>query len=453
MKKTKILDRIIPNYTEKFLSGQFSLEQMPLLEAIGNTFSSTVNPLELNSVYLIACQHMLAPQLEMFRLFIKLGVPVSQITILPKIYSANSGIINELRQLGCTIQDSALEFHPSQSFDSFHLEQCNKLALSVINSAPSHSKIIILDDGGMLISSFAEWTKRLKLKLNIRAVEQTASGKNILLTKELPFMVTSVASSIEKIQIETDYIIRHSMVRILEYFTEHKISRTARVLVLGKGPIGTTVSQALKNENYNCSAYDILEGKSPFHMCNFDVIIGATGKNSVSTAMLSKLKSGVNLISISSSDREFPSVHIRNNSISGEKVHDTFVYKTNNVHLANGGFPITFKGNRIECHPFEMDVTKMKLLEAVILQATRKAEIETSINNLYSSKRLKSFMPLLYSWMVLLVGLTIFKLLVFGFEQPQYWFALSVYVVLLYGCIPFMWLIKYEKRLEFLSKV
>jgi hypothetical protein len=30
MEKTKILDAIVPNYTEKFLSGQYSLDEMPI---------------------------------------------------------------------------------------------------------------------------------------------------------------------------------------------------------------------------------------------------------------------------------------------------------------------------------------------------------------------------------------------------------------------------------------
>jgi hypothetical protein len=452
MEKTRILDHIIPDYTEKFLSGQFGPEEMPLLEAIGNTFKSSVDPSELKNVRLVACQHMLAPQLEMFRLFIELGIPANQITILPKIYSANSGIITELEQLGCTLIQSALQFHPKESFDAFHKDQCAQLAAFVITSVSPSTKLIILDDGGMLISAFAEELKRSKRKLNIRAVEQTASGKNILLLKELPFMVTSVASSIEKIQIETGYIIRHSMVRILEYFIENEISRAARILVLGKGPIGATIAEALQSENYNCSTYDILEGTFPFQMDTFDVIIGATGNNSVSTAMLPKLKSGVHLISIASSDREFPAVHIRNNSIRGEKVHDTFVYKTNCIHLANGGFPITFKGNQIECHPLEMDVTKMKLLEAVILQATGKAEISATVNELYTDKRVKSFMPLLYSWILMMIGLCIVAQLTITPGKPPLWFILPVYVVLMYGCIPGIWWIRYVKKLEVLSR-
>jgi hypothetical protein len=64
MEKIKILDAIVPNYTEKFLSGQYSLDEMPLLEAVGNLFSSKLEKLDVSHVHIVACQHLLRPQLE-----------------------------------------------------------------------------------------------------------------------------------------------------------------------------------------------------------------------------------------------------------------------------------------------------------------------------------------------------------------------------------------------------
>lgn len=389
MNKLAILDSIVPNYTEKFLSGQFSPEDMPLLEATAKYFTEPLQNIDLSDVYIVACQHLLRPQVKMFTLLIDLGIIPSHISILPKIYSANLTVCTKLKNLGCRIFEEGLVFHSSQSFDDFHNNQCEQVVHKTFQEVPTDAKIIVLDDGGMLIKAFAKSMKSFSnFTGKIYGVEQTASGRNILLNpkEELPFIVTNVASSVEKITIETDYIVRHAIVRIQEYFTQMHILKSANILVLGKGPIGKTLHNHLLEQGYTCSSYDITDGKLKNPIGSYDVIIGATGSNSVAIKDLHQLKTGTHLISVSSSDREFPSVHIRKNSVSGKSTHDTFVYKEKDIHLANGGFPITFKGCEVECLLIEMDVTKMKLLEGVLLHITRETKYETLINNLYEKK-------------------------------------------------------------------
>ena len=99
MEQLSILNRVVPDYAESFLSGKFKTDEMPLLESVFNHFSSLVNYNELSNVHLVACQHILIPQLNMFKMFVKLGIPAKQIYILPKVYSVNDEVILNLKEL------------------------------------------------------------------------------------------------------------------------------------------------------------------------------------------------------------------------------------------------------------------------------------------------------------------------------------------------------------------
>lgn len=437
MKKIEILNRIIPDYSEKFGSEQFGLEDMPLLNAIGQSIMT--KNCYYGNIRIVACQHLLRPQLEMFRWFIKLGIQAENILILPKAYSANKEVVSALKSLGCYVFETALDFSGFESFDYFHEQQCSLVREYVARNINHNCHLVIIDDGGALLKEFS---KERNFK-SIYGVEQTSSGKNKLLTKELPFMVNSVASSVEKLSIETDYIIRHSLSRIKNYFSEHGIDVSKKVLVIGKGPIGATMISALIAGGYDCFGYDILDGKKK-SFANFDVIIGATGSQSILFDDLFKLKRGCHLISISSSDREFPSIEIRSNSIRGSSIHDDFIHRDTSIYLANGGFPITFKGLEFECWPLEMDVTMMKLTEAVFLR-----DFEASVNNIYSAKILEKYQPVITWSALVLILISLSKVIAFGlFQNPPLVIRISALLSLFVACMPALWQIGYFKRIE-----
>ncbi len=437
MEKTEILNRIIPDYSEKMKTGRFDLGEMPLLNAIGE--SIMLKKADYQNVCIVACQHLLTPQLEIFSWFIKLGIKAENILILPKAYSANKEIIEDLKKLGCSVFEEALNFNGHESFDSFHEKQCS-LIRELASKKFNHScRLVVIDDGGALLKEFS----KEKSFSSIYGVEQTSSGKNKLLTKELPFAVNSVASSMEKLSIETDYIIRHSLLRIKSYFSKHQIDNSKKILVIGKGPIGMTMISVLIAEGYDCSGFDILDGKR-ISFANFDVIIGATGSQSISFVDLYNLKRGCHLISISSSDREFPSIEIRSNSTSGFDIHDDFIHRDTGVYLANGGFPITFKGLVFECWPVEMDVTMMKLTEAVFLN-----NFEASVNRIYADKNLKKHQPLVFWSSLVLILIILFKVIIFGFFDNTFlWIKISAALSLVLACLPAIWQLSYYRRIE-----
>lgn len=445
MEKLKILDLIVPGYTEKFVKGQYGLEEMPLLNALCTRFQNQPLP-DLQRTYVVACQHLLQPQIEMFRCFTKLGLPASHVWVLPKVYSANQSVADEIIHMGCFLETNAFAFPLGQNFDVFHALQCEKMVDKSLREIPAGSKVLILDDGGMLISSFAK-NRATQTHFELYGVEQTASGKNILVGSKLPFLVTSVASSVEKIEIETDYIIRHAVKRVFEYFTEENIEKNVKILVLGKGPIGKTLVASLLAHGFLCTGYDISDkGRKPT-LSEFDVVIGATGKMSVSVKDLKNLKQGCHLISVSSSDREFPSAYLRTHAIAGSAVHDTFVSSTG-IRLANGGFPITFKAEQIECYPLEMDVTMMKLTEGILNHIVCETRFDESIQEIKFQK-LSPWMTVNGYAFIVMIGIlwviqTVFTIIIPG----QLWAHTLLASMLIWGAIPSFCFLKHYYNLS-----
>lgn len=434
MEKLSILERVVPGYTQRYLSGQYSLEEMPLLDAITTKYEEQLRNVDISNVCLIACQHMLEPQLRMFKKLIALGFRAQNIFILPKVYSANESVMRDLEKLGLTIFRDALNFPLDQSFDLFHQKQCQKVLAFTIQNLVGAKKLLLLDDGGILIKTFYSNKAFIKqFKNKTFATEQTASGKNILLKSELPFFVDSVASSIEKIQIETGYIVRLCSERVQEYFVSHAIPMTAKILIKGLGPIGQTLYEDLSSKGYDCVGYDKNQGKFKNSLDSFDVIIGATGASIVQQEHVLKLKRGCHLISVSSSDREFPSPYLRSHANIVLGIHETFWNKKHDVYLANGGFPITFKGNRIECQLLEMDVTKMKLLESILNNIVDTREVKSSVNVLYPDLWLEQNVKWIYVWGVTMALLCVLKISLLGMEKLEpgsvFWYLFMVLIL------------------------
>jgi hypothetical protein len=197
------------------------------------------------------------------------------------------------------------------------------------------------------------------------AVEQTSSGFRKLENIDIPFPVINVARSDIKLIQESPVIARLCFERINEYFTKEKIIHPF-ILVVGLGPIGEAVLEIFKQNNFIVDGFDIKHGHrdllSLIHTKKPDVIIGATGSPILS---VEDIEGGIfnkklHLISVSSSDREFPVVHFRKNT----DIHTNVQYKS--ITFVNNGFPITFKGNRLECTPVEMEKTMCLLGGSVV---------------------------------------------------------------------------------------
>ena len=132
----------------------------PLLRKIFNHYKK--DTIDLSDFRLYSCQHLIAPQCQMYKMFIEFGFKPANIFALGKAYSSNVEIINELKQMGINVLQP--EFIGA-SFDVEHFNNCQNIA----NTVSDKDKNIILDDGGYLIDASKD-------KNIYFAVEQTSSG-------------------------------------------------------------------------------------------------------------------------------------------------------------------------------------------------------------------------------------------------------------------------------------
>ena len=321
----------------------------PLLHKIFNHYNKDKK--DLSDFRLYSCQHLLGPQLEMYKMFIEFGFKPENIIALGKVYSSNKEVIQDLKNLGIKVLQP--EFS-GISFDIEHMKNCQ----NIVKEISDNNKNIILDDGGYLIHA----TENNNIYF---AVEQTSSGFRKLENKELNFPVLNVARSKTKLTQESPIIARIIFERVKTYIQDNNIN-SPKILVIGLGPIGNSVLQILNDEKYDVMGFDVetkkedvisyLENEMP------DIVIGATGASIFNVSDLSSLESDhtYHFISVSSSDREFPVVSFRKNI----EVHNDVKYK--NFIFVNNGFPITFKGNKYEGTPIEIEKTIGLLMGSVL---------------------------------------------------------------------------------------
>ncbi len=328
----------------------------PLLKKISSYYRKI--PHEVGETYLVCCQHLLEPQKYMFEELITFGFDPNKIFVLGKTYSTSTEILEELQALKIRAVQPPFS---GVAFDQEHAKNCSEL----MNMIPQGASCILLDDGAQLIQMSMSGDKNI-----LFAVEQTSSGFRKLENIALPFPVLNVARSATKLLQESPLIARHACDRIKEYFEDRNLLKPT-ILIVGLGPIGESVRECLEQDGYTVSGFDIKHGHSDLMReittQEVDVIIGATGTQILAAKDIETLPShkSLHLISMSSSDREFAVAPFRNGNTA---THVDIVYKS--VTFVNNAFPISFKGNRYESLPIEMEKTMCLLGGAVMYGAT-----------------------------------------------------------------------------------
>lgn len=339
--------------------------KMPLLSYV----SSLYPDIDLSETRIIACQHILRTQLYLLDELMKKGLKPENLYLIGKSYSTNKDVFDEFNSKGVQISECSNVYNSHLSFDD-QFNECLKefLTQAKISIRQSSSKLILIDCGGALIS--LAQTIFTHSSNQIVAIEQTSSGYEILKEKPLLLPVINVARSWAK-QFEAPFLADTVIQKIDSYFFESGLINP-EILVIGQGVVGHTISNVL-SEKYSVTTYDLITEKSVLgtdfekHLKDFDVIIGASGKTSVTEDHLHLLKPGAHLISVSSSDREFPSVKLRCLVPISYEPHINV--SIDNVHLVNSGFPINFDGGN-KSLPEE----KVQLVVAIMLASIYEAQ-------------------------------------------------------------------------------
>ena len=243
----------------------------------------------------------------------------------------------------------------------------------------------MLDDGAELLNIFYNEFNKIMSDVSIVGVEQTSSGFRKLENIKLNYPVLNVARSAVKLNKESPLIARLGCNRIEDVIRKYKIE-DPRIMVVGLGPIGSNVSKILKDDGYYVLGHDtVFDSESEISAIvmknNINMLIGATGTSILTEKQITQLEQTLvghlYLISMSSSDREFPAAFIRMNGKMDEAIHGDSFWKK--LILINNGFPITFKGKRYESTPKEIEKTISLLYGSVISAATSKFDLSSFV--------------------------------------------------------------------------
>jgi S-adenosylhomocysteine hydrolase len=345
----------------------------PLLKAITDAFPKQNE--SLKDVHICACQHLMEPQEKMFALLSDFGIPKENIHTIGKIYSTNAEVLKELQDSGFDAKQPA--FDPNISFDDQHRENCEDFFSELLEKLGDTSTVIIIDDGAELLNVFNERKDKLPSSTKIVGIEQTSSGFRKLENKPISFPIINVARSKIKLDKESPLIARLGCDRIEDVIRQYNIAEP-RILVVGLGPMGNNTMLILQEVGYFVTGHD-----TAFHsekeLVDFmvenriNMVVGVTGKNILTPEQITKLDkkitTNIYLVSMSSSDREFPATFLRNGATqSSDDMHGDI--RWNHITLINNGFPITFKGKRYESTPIEIEKTIALLYGSALYAST-----------------------------------------------------------------------------------
>lgn len=337
-----------------------SMAKMPLLEHVKSCHPSA----SLSNVLLIGCQHILATTHSMLQSLYSFGLNPKNIFLLGKCYSSNDSVWQEMHQDGIHVSHLSFSFESQQSFDGqfCHIvAQFLKDTLSQVDLS-KFNKIILIDDGGELLSLSMEFFKG---HTNVVAIEQTTSGYEKIKSSVLQFPIINVARSQVKLIYESPMIAEIVVKKAIQRMCTLK--RAARqILIIGNGAIGSSIYAAIKS-NYEVQIYDKnLNNHFSFdeHLRTVDLIIGCTGKTSLPFSKHKYLRKGCVLFSASSSDREFDAVHIRTKAKDIKSCHDDI--EVDGKTILNCGFPVNFDGGRDSVAPSKIQLTRALLMSAIL---------------------------------------------------------------------------------------
>jgi S-adenosylhomocysteine hydrolase len=356
------------------------LRELPLLD-----FTSTLYPeISLHNALIICAQHLVSTSYSLFCSLFKLGLNPNQLAAIGKCYSTDPLAYSEMKKLGIDVCPSSLAFNSHLSFDEQYQKNIKKFIRRRRHQLtdPKYSKIIVLDDGGELITAI---NSALGQNDKVIGIEQTSSGFHKLKHKKIGFPIINVARSPAKLNYESPIIARLVVGTLVRRIKE-LASKPRKILIIGNGSIGAQIEEKLK-PHYHVVIFDRVASRSSIDpkefetsLNRFDLIIGCTGKPVLTPQQYKLLKKPAILVSASSSDREFNAVNLRTRLPKVKNCHQNLF--VDDICLINCGFPINFDAEFREIDSDDLQLTRALLL-AAILQA-----------HCHSDHTVKGFIPL-----------------------------------------------------------
>ena len=340
------------------------MRELPLLRHTVELYPNV----NLSDTYIICAQHLVSTSYSLFYTLLQLGLKPHNLSVIGKCYSTDPSAAIEMKQLGIDICPSSLNFDSHKSFDQQYISNIktflSKRFLKLKNNR--FEKVVVLDDGGVLIEEVNSLLKRNKLLIGI---EQTSSGYHKIKRLKLNFPVINVARSSAKLIHESPIIARLVLDSLIQRLTELSVN-TRKALIIGNGPIGSQIYKFL-NKTHEVLLFDKDPAKSDINrealirsLGTIDLIIGCTGTAALCSEEISLLKKNCILASASSSDREFNAEELRKKIPVVRDCHKDLMI--DNIWLINCGFPINFSSNFTDVDCDELQLTRSLLLVSIL---------------------------------------------------------------------------------------
>lgn len=324
------------------------LIRLPILDAAEKQFLKSGEK-TLEGMTIVISQHLLPSIRPLFEKLFDNGAQADQMHIIGKIYSSHAPIVSWLRSLGCRISIC----HRSRAGCYHHdLERCAAEVWRVVQQEGACQKrVLIVDHGGFVRKMIPELLLRC---FKMVAVEHTSRGFFSDIDNRVPTI--DMARDRSKSLRESPIIAKQIRERLAHF---GMLLPGMRIGVIGFGAIGSSLTAELTTSGYEMAVYDstvlpldALAGRKvglKIHrrveslIEESQLLIGCTGRDSLSEVDWRRFSGERILVSASSSDVEFSTL-LQRHACALVEASSEIVIDSENLRLRvlNGGFPINF---------------------------------------------------------------------------------------------------------------
>jgi len=332
---------------------------LPLLDAVG----AKINKEFFADYECLAIQHLLGPQVALLEMMRHKGMKPGRTTVVGIPYSTSEPV-------AATLQDKGWDVRvPPLDLEAWYLEVKKAMEERIASSKTSGRKIMVIDDGSLAAMMFDKYPVLAKEAHRFRIVEQTTRGITVADGVELNTPVVNVAQSWGKF-VEGPMIGGIVAEKLVSRLAGIDITNLTgkHIGVVGAGTIGLPLAEFLRDQGAIVTVRDIgADGQTAAKKAGFavetdskkffgkqDVIVGASGHQSMSAEDLTNLKSGAVIGSASSKLVEIDVAALAASSkgkpkvIDGDTFPPTVRYTLKDgrtIDLVASGYPLNFDGD------------------------------------------------------------------------------------------------------------
>ena len=376
-------DRVLANQLADLSQYARMPARLPLLDGMVKDLKGS-KPLRGKNVLWVS--HLLATAVPLAGALCSAGTLAKSTIVVGTPYGTNPAVRKTLSEEGFDVRVPALSVAK--------YEQAVRKAVDdmVAKHRRNHKPVVVLDDGGLVTKILHSDKRYADVLPAFKIVEQTTRGITLAEKQHLRTPVINVARSASK-RAEGIFIGQAVAAKVLQGLRRSgKELSGAKVTVMGYGIVGEAVAAELKRAKARVTVVETSGSrvkaarKARFSVTSkaralptSDVVIGATGSQSLSLADLRKLPSGAVVASASSKQVEFDMAGLRKAASSRKLVKSdnplvrlpTARYKLGRrqITVLGDGWPVNFDGDVEDIPARHIQITRAVMFAGALQAA------------------------------------------------------------------------------------